>query len=664
MAPGTPADVLTVLATAVIVIAIVVGTRRHRPNGARGWHLLAMACIIATLPGVAHLLDVSDDIFLIVDGVGTGGSLLTGGAGIAILSRARGRAAWNATALLDYLIIVVTGSVFALDVFLEHNRAFDFRQLVSLIGCIAAIGVITLVIRMFSGRNSTFVTRCLGVAVLSAVFSGAFSALEISGGGNLSAASQILAELLVAAAALHPTMTKVTEPAPQKIPTFTLARALLLSAALLVCTADAAIQMYRSSGDINVIWLAASIGIALAIGLRVRMLLSERDEARRHEAQQNLQLRCLTRAGEQLLLTTSTQEALRIAVDIASEVLGGKVELQEDVSSTRSETDAVLQSIASEPDGVSATRIDGELVLVALVATETQSFGTLTCRRFDNPQEDIEQSRRFVAQLLNMVMMSIRRTEAEGELRRSQKLEAVSRLAGGLAHELNTPLQFIGSNIAFLEESFNELFSRLNANPIAQADELQLMKADVSDAARDSIAGLQRAAGIVQAMKTVSKASASEVTRVDINELAEQAMTLAQDRLSRVGTTRTSFDATRRALCNSLEMSEALISVLANAVDELVEMYGDESPDGLIRIETYDGDDDTVCVAISDNGRGIPAEIRDQVWEQFFTTKAVGSGTGLGLPIARSLIMQAHGTIDFTSDAGGTTFTVKLPTEA
>lgn len=646
---GRIASAVATAASVVVVAAVVAGTRRYRPRGRLGWYLLAAACPVSALAECTQIFNAPAVVVSVADGIATAGSLLLGGAGIAVLARQRGRSEWNLVTMLDYAVIVVAGAVFAFDVVLWHETGIAFQQSAALVGCIAAVGIFTLVVRMLSNKRTTFVSRSLAFVAIFGVLSGAFSAFEISA-HSFPAAFQILAEYCIAMAALHPAMTSFSEPVERKIKSFTVFRTTLLAAALLVTTIDAAVVMYRMSGSVNVVWLAGSIAIAAAIGMRVRMLLGERDEARKLEAAQNAMLRVLTRAGEQLSSAMSAESALNIAESVAGEVVPGGVEL--------------LDSHDCSHEG-------SECVSV-VIATEAHSYGVLVARLVDDAPAH-NSFREFLYQLANMLVLSLGRIEAEDARRRSHKLEAVGRLAGGLAHELNSPLQFLQDNVDYLRDAFNRAMLYVPEEAVAADDELSFMKDDVEQAAGQTLDGLRRAAGIVRAMRTVGEAKTKDAELVDLNQLVKSVITLAQPQLSVVANVQQLLGATRFAVCNSAELSEVLMILLSNSSEELARVYGGKNPASMLRVETGDAGDG-VTISVVDNGGGIPEAVAERIWDQFFTTKEVGSGAGLGLSVARSLIEQMGGTITFASplasdsseevaSAGhpGTVFTIFLP---
>jgi two-component system, NtrC family, sensor kinase len=276
----------------------------------------------------------------------------------------------------------------------------------------------------------------------------------------------------------------------------------------------------------------------------------------------------------------------------------------------------------------------------------------------------------------------------EVELRQSQKLEAVGRLAAGIAHEINTPTQFIGDNTRFLKDAFSDFHSTLQQyqrqlDAIHQAVSLPELKAEfdkarqsadldylfdeVPKAIQQTLDGVDRVSKIVRAMKDFSHPGLEEKVPLDLNRAIESTVTVARNEWKYIAEMEMAFDdALPPVLCIPGEVNQVILNLIVNASHAIAEKAeGDESHKGLISISTR-ADGEFAEVAIRDSGGGIPKEIWDRVFEPFFTTKPVGKGTGQGLAIAHSIIVDKHkGSITFDSEVGkGTTFFIRLPFRA
>ncbi len=239
-----------------------------------------------------------------------------------------------------------------------------------------------------------------------------------------------------------------------------------------------------------------------------------------------------------------------------------------------------------------------------------------------------------------------------------QRLETVGQLAAGIAHEINTPTQYLGDNLRFLRDSCAELLE-------AEIDpsDRQFLMDEIPAAIADCLEGVERIARIVAAMREFSHPGVDEVVEADVNATLRGALTLSHHAWKYVADVVTELDpAGPRVLCRRGELHQVVLNLLVNAAHAIADCAeAGDGTRGSIVVRSRGGED-FVEVDIEDTGPGIPEAIRGRIFDTFFTTKAVGRGTGQGLAIARSLVERNGGSLTFcTAEGEGTTFTVRLP---
>jgi len=274
--------------------------------------------------------------------------------------------------------------------------------------------------------------------------------------------------------------------------------------------------------------------------------------------------------------------------------------------------------------------------------------------------------------------------EMEVELRHAQKLEAVGRLAAGIAHEINTPIQFIGDNTRFMQDSFRqglemigkyeqiaEEAKRASFRPdlvqelddILQKIEWNYLRAEIPKAMEQALDGVNRVATIVRAMKEFSHVDrSSEKASADLNKAIESTLIVARNEVKYVADVETEFGALPPVVCHLGDLNQVFLNLLVNAAHAIAEANAGTDQRGRIVVHTC-CEGDFVVVSIADTGTGIPEAVRGKVFDPFFTTKEVGKGTGQGLALARNIVVDKHGgTLTFETRMGkGTTFYVRLP---
>ena len=263
--------------------------------------------------------------------------------------------------------------------------------------------------------------------------------------------------------------------------------------------------------------------------------------------------------------------------------------------------------------------------------------------------------------------------ELEISLRQAQKLESVGRLASGVAHELNTPTQFVNDNVCFLQSSFEsvttlvcELSARVG-DPAAVAAACEIADWDylvdeIPRSISQSIDGLKRIATIVSSMKNFAHNDRGEMGPTDLNAVLANTLVVARHELKMVAETVEEYGELPSVMCSRTDLGQVFLNLVVNAAHAVGDAVKGTSRLGEVRVSTR-VEDETVVIAIADTGAGIPEHVKAHLFEPFFTTKEVGRGTGQGLALARNVIVQKHGgTLEFESTEGvGTTFLVRLP---
>lgn len=277
--------------------------------------------------------------------------------------------------------------------------------------------------------------------------------------------------------------------------------------------------------------------------------------------------------------------------------------------------------------------------------------------------------------------------QLQTQLLHAQKLESIGQLAAGIAHEINTPTQYVGNNVGFLADAFREIEELLaahegllaaskNGEALAPAmrtvDETRerLQPAslfeEIPSSFHDIFQGLDRITKIVASMKAFAHPGQDQYTPANLNEAILSTITVSTNEWKYVADVETSLDPTLPAVvCNISAINQVILHLIVNAAHAIADSSGKGSAGkGTITIGTRNLLD-YAEIRVGDTGCGIPEKIQNRVFDPFFTTKEVGKGTGQGLAIARTIITETHkGSITFeTQDGKGTTFIILLPME-
>ena len=247
---------------------------------------------------------------------------------------------------------------------------------------------------------------------------------------------------------------------------------------------------------------------------------------------------------------------------------------------------------------------------------------------------------------------------------RAEKLASVGRLAAGVAHEINNPIGFVHSNLATAREyveKFQRLGEALRAGAqggVAEARwrelDLDYVLGDFSALIEESIAGADRIAAIVGDLRRAANIDRSEEALADVNELIQSAAALASNGTAAHPRIQLQLGSVSRIHCRPAQISELVRNLLVNSIAAT-------SAGGEITVRTEMADS-CLVLEVADTGEGIAPDTLPRVFDPFFTTRAVGQGTGLGLTVCRDIVEAHKGTIDLASEPGrGTTVTVRIP---
>jgi len=261
------------------------------------------------------------------------------------------------------------------------------------------------------------------------------------------------------------------------------------------------------------------------------------------------------------------------------------------------------------------------------------------------------------------------------KLNLAQKMETLGLLSAGIAHEINTPLQYVNDNLHFIKESFFNLNKYINSleNYIDETEYLQRLQSELeTNYLRDEIpisidsaySGIKRIIRIIEAMKNFSHKSNNEKTLSDINKLLVDAITITRNDWKSVAEINTCFDNEKQEIfCLPDELTQVFLNLVINAVHAIKTKKENETNlVGKIDVHTSEVDD-YVIIKVEDNGCGIDSKNLNKIFEPFYTTKPPGLGTGQGLTITKDIIVNKHnGTIDVDSEINkGTIIIIKLP---
>jgi len=269
----------------------------------------------------------------------------------------------------------------------------------------------------------------------------------------------------------------------------------------------------------------------------------------------------------------------------------------------------------------------------------------------------------------------------------TEKLASVGQLAAGIAHEINTPIQFVGDNTRFLQESFCDLMRLVEAyeelgkaanegkalpelidraQALSEEVEVDYLAEEVPSAINQSLEGVERISKIVRSMKDFSHPGTDHLENIDLNNSIESTINVSRNEWKYVAEMNIEFASDLSLVpCYPGELNQVILNIIVNAAHAIEDSREYNDPLGTITISTKLINEE-VEIRITDSGSGMPEEVKKRIFEPFFTTKGVGKGTGQGLAIAYAVIVDKHkGRVTVDSELGkGTTFIIYLPMNA
>ena len=264
------------------------------------------------------------------------------------------------------------------------------------------------------------------------------------------------------------------------------------------------------------------------------------------------------------------------------------------------------------------------------------------------------------------------------------KLESIGELSAGIAHEINTPIQFIGSNVSFLKEAFDDLLELTNrygvlrdavkdrkdlesllAQIAEQEDivDLEYLQEEAPKAFEQTIHGVDRVTSLVLGLKGFAHVQDNEnKAAANINDIIRNTLIVCTNAYKYVAELETDLGELPMIKVFHGDIGQVILNLVVNAAHAIEDKKGASSEMGRITVKSF-LEGDQVVISVSDTGCGIPPGIRERIFDPFYTTKAVGRGSGQGLTISRTIINEKHGgDLSFESAVGqGTTFFIKLP---
>lgn len=310
-------------------------------------------------------------------------------------------------------------------------------------------------------------------------------------------------------------------------------------------------------------------------------------------------------------------------------------------------------------------------ILTIIVLSYAISRQKIAERALREHERQLEQRVDERTEELSTTLEQLKQTQTQ--LIQTEKMSSLGQLVGGVAHELNNPLNFFSGNLDCLENYVQDLLALLKPKPALsiaigsksprpQDDDIELdfIQHDIPKVLKSLREGASRIQKIVSSLQAFSRSDEQGSKLTDINHSIESTLDVLKLQISEGIDVQTDYGNIPQIICNPGEINQVFLSIIVNAIEA---MQAEGSPIKQVSICTAVHSDDEIRIIIQNTGPGIPDAIQAKVFDPFFTTKPIGQGTGLGLAIAYQTVQKHHGTIQIHSEGKtGTTVTIDLPT--